>query len=963
MTARTALDVLAGGETIRYLEIDRPPARGVASSTLREERMHTGTQRKPSERAAPSRSAKSRETNLAQRRDDSSVLPIHSAIDPQTISRQCACGGHCPACQAKSSDIKISQPNDSAEIEADRIADNVMRAPAGKTMPAANSGGENTLRRKPLSSNRDVPSQSPAHVRDTLSDGGQPLDDRTQNFFGPRLGYDLSNVRVHTGSKAGQSAQALNANAYTLGNDIVFGNGKYQPNSDSGKRLIAHELAHVAQANASSTIRRDTIYRDQMDGQLAQVEAEIRMLNMIPIKMPFQVMRLRELEMARIRLLSRGAGAPPAKTIPCTAQDNALKISQLRGRCLTVITRWRLYKEWAEYMWQGGSGHEQKLSGVAAWSDYLTQEEFDRLDKDGHYHSQYDRYLKFYAGGGQYERYKAEREAEEAKKKPPEPAPAAPDPVDSLYDMRQIDLDNMQSLLTQHFGRPAQSPDPTPPVAAQSGCHADPYARKTGGGTTCGQKRPDEATRVAQKALETPGPDLSEFYKEKREQLDRLNAAHLQWSQTGYFPWTFEFSPYEIQKDRLIPVEARWDIYNKGAPNNLENADYNEYFFRTREEYDAEFQRRHNVYLAEVKKCGHSRPSHFDCRNKVMGTYYPVRFSLYDAAAVRTHNDMQIAMPVLRSGSPVAGFTFHAAHEWLGWSTERSAAAANFVGGVTNIAGAKVQQHYSNRNAGQGITPRDTYTPPSQNVATAPTRDPVPPPGTTTKTTAPPPPVTDPWAGTAKIDVTNGGAFPPPKVEPPAPIVTQSTKTVTPPPTTTTTTTTTTPPPPPPPTTTTVTPDPKDSAMRKPPGGGRRGTYSATDGTRTQHKESKPVIIVLPRTTVPMTDFEEPPPGHYIKRKPPDAETQRQILAMAGRTTDGRLRDTNTGRALNDGEAVWGHAPDFQFKTMRDMAEKAGWTQEQFDAFFRDPKKWQIEYGPTNSGRTFDRVPRQRPVH
>jgi hypothetical protein len=155
----------------------------------------------------------------------------------------------------------------------------------------------------------------------------------------------------------------------------------------------------------------------------------------------------------------------------------------------------------------------------------------------------------------------------------------------------------------------------------------------------------------------------------------------------------------------------------------------------------------------------------------------------------------------------------------------------------------------------------------------------------------------------------------------------------------------------------------KSGPMRQPPGGGDRAGMTATEKTLTPHEKSNPVVEVLPRSTVPMKDFEPPEPGHYIRRKPPSAETQPKILARAGHTTDGRLRDTNTGRALNEGEAVWGHAPDFQFKEMRDMAEKAGWTQEKFDEFFEDPAKWQIEYGPTNSGRVFDRIPRQRPVH
>ena len=64
--------------------------------------------------------------------------------------------------------------------------------------------------------------------------------------------------------------------------------------------------------------------------------------------------------------------------------------------------------------------------------------------------------------------------------------------------------------------------------------------------------------------------------------------------------------------------------------------------------------------------------------------------------------------------------------------------------------------------------------------------------------------------------------------------------------------------------------------MRRPPGGGDRAGMTATQGTLAPHKKPDPVVEVLPRGTVPMKDFEPPEPGHYIVRKPPDAETQRQ---------------------------------------------------------------------------------------
>ena len=76
---------------------------------------------------------------------------------------------------------------------------------------------------------------------------GKPLDKRTRNFMEKRFDQDFSHVRIHTGTKAAESAESINAKAYTSGNQIVFGNGHYQPSSTSGRRLIAHELVHVGQ--------------------------------------------------------------------------------------------------------------------------------------------------------------------------------------------------------------------------------------------------------------------------------------------------------------------------------------------------------------------------------------------------------------------------------------------------------------------------------------------------------------------------------------------------------------------------------------------------------------------------------------------------------------------------------------------------------------------------------------------
>ncbi len=87
-------------------------------------------------------------------------------------------------------------------------------------------------------------------VRNTISSGGHALDHSTRAALEPQFGYDFSQVRIHTDDRAAESAQSLNAQAYTVGPDVVFGEGAYTPQSSTGQRLIAHELAHVVQQSS-----------------------------------------------------------------------------------------------------------------------------------------------------------------------------------------------------------------------------------------------------------------------------------------------------------------------------------------------------------------------------------------------------------------------------------------------------------------------------------------------------------------------------------------------------------------------------------------------------------------------------------------------------------------------------------------------------------------------------------------
>ncbi|MFE0021334.1 DUF4157 domain-containing protein [Amycolatopsis sp. NPDC059021] len=82
---------------------------------------------------------------------------------------------------------------------------------------------------------------------DAARSPGQPLDERTQAVMGARFGHDFSRVRVHADPDAAEAAAAVSANAYTVGEDVFFGAGQYDPSSRSGRHLLAHELGHVVQ--------------------------------------------------------------------------------------------------------------------------------------------------------------------------------------------------------------------------------------------------------------------------------------------------------------------------------------------------------------------------------------------------------------------------------------------------------------------------------------------------------------------------------------------------------------------------------------------------------------------------------------------------------------------------------------------------------------------------------------------
>jgi hypothetical protein len=99
-----------------------------------------------------------------------------------------------------------------------------------------------------------VGAEAPDAVKKELRCPGRPLELPIRSFFEPRFGADFADVSVHHDERAAGSARAVGAQAYTVANHIVFGSGRYAPEVEAGRRLLAHELAHVVQHRASPSI-------------------------------------------------------------------------------------------------------------------------------------------------------------------------------------------------------------------------------------------------------------------------------------------------------------------------------------------------------------------------------------------------------------------------------------------------------------------------------------------------------------------------------------------------------------------------------------------------------------------------------------------------------------------------------------------------------------------------------------
>jgi hypothetical protein len=194
-------------------------------------------------------------TTVVQQAKTSSFLPPAQGL----LQRKCACGNHtvagdeCAECAKNKGGLKrkltIGASNDPLEQEADQVADQVLTVPVNSAATKAPLKIQRFTRQ--AAGQADT---SAASVDQVLVSPGRPLEPSLREYMEQRFGHDFSRVRVHSGGNAEQSAREVNAHAYTVGQNMIFGKGRFAPETNEGRWLIAHELTHVVQQTADTAL-------------------------------------------------------------------------------------------------------------------------------------------------------------------------------------------------------------------------------------------------------------------------------------------------------------------------------------------------------------------------------------------------------------------------------------------------------------------------------------------------------------------------------------------------------------------------------------------------------------------------------------------------------------------------------------------------------------------------------------
>lgn len=181
--------------------------------------------------------------------------------------------------------LQVNSPGDKYEKEADAVADKVVNTPANSSLNENYLSARSQVHSKPLSNqitplsqsnnNQGISQEMNSKITSTKGQG-KKMDDNTSSFMSGRFGKDFSQVKIHSDSEAANMSSDVNARAFTVGSDIYFNKGEFNPGTPKGDRLLAHELTHVAQQTKSEPgiQRDDPAAADPAAAAAAAVEAK-----------------------------------------------------------------------------------------------------------------------------------------------------------------------------------------------------------------------------------------------------------------------------------------------------------------------------------------------------------------------------------------------------------------------------------------------------------------------------------------------------------------------------------------------------------------------------------------------------------------------------------------------------------------------------------------------------------------
>ena len=705
---------------------------------------------------------------------DLSEVPVSSPCSARPV----------PIIQRK---LVIGHVDDPFEHEADRVADEVVRGPVREfvvgnaptqiSRTCADCGEEKCaaceeeeeLRRKPSAVGGLVPSEAPAIVHDVLRSPGHPLDPAIKEYFEPRFGHDFTGVRVHTDGQATASARAVQARAYTVGPDIVFGTGQYAPATRAGQRLLAHELTHVVQQATSPAVRTiggPTVARLFRQPQLPGAEFALKAPEPRSLRNSLDVghLSLTELQL-EVTLIQQWLDAHRQRTEQSDHLRAELKRLQRALNIASLPFEARFYTAWShaeealrmEVYKRDKESHSSSIrrglmkvkqvavSGEAAWKQGISENLF--LDRE---RKQVEQWSDRMASKSFKERYEAAKYGkiygDEQRYDPPSRRRDDTEVWKRGYEYGLFLPSEKAAVLRIHFtgvtaaGMLIQKIRMVDPNSPQAAILLDEIHDFT--------KDP---------AVVLLGPEveklLGKFGYEYRWALDAWQVAdEINKAYAKTLP------PGQIR--HAGSTKQRWDEClwrrNRGI-NNLEAAEFDPKCFKSEDEFAQELVRRFEEFRKRYKECGRSRPSHFDCRDRVATEYFPAGQARQDAIRAWAYAELQTYQGVV-AGGVISQTGFHFAHDVLGWSTQRSAAFGGFFSNVAGLTGGYIQR----RAALQG-PPANTPQPPTPITEVVKKPEPIPKPdrpGPPPPPKAPPTPNVgggkDPFAGSVpRVDLSN----------------------------------------------------------------------------------------------------------------------------------------------------------------------------------------------------------------